>query len=59
LRPYCCIFYWKRYYLRGKYAYLEIFAPGGAEGLKENFSCIGLNIQPAGQIDLVEEKLKS
>jgi hypothetical protein len=50
---------WTGNYLRGKYAYLELFAPGGAEGLKEGFSGLGFNSQKAGQIDIVEEKLRS
>lgn len=50
---------WSGTYLRGKYAYLELFAPGGAQGLREGFSGIGFNSQQAGQIDIVNEKLKS
>ena len=50
---------WTGTYLRGKSAYLELFAPEGAEGLKEGFSGLGFNSQQAGQIDVINEKLKS
>ena len=50
---------WAGTYLRGKHSYLELFAPGGAEGFREGFSGIGFNSKQAGQIDIVEEKLKS
>lgn len=50
---------WSGIYLRGNYAYLELFPPGGAEGLKEGFSGMGFNTQQAGQIDSVAEKLKA
>lgn len=50
---------WTGTYLRGKHSYLELFPPGGAEGLREGFSGIGFNSQQAGQIDIVREKLRS
>ncbi|MEQ9549221.1 MAG: DUF5829 family protein [Coleofasciculus sp. G3-WIS-01] len=50
---------WSGIYLRGNYAYLELFPPGGAEGLKEGFSGIGFNTQQAGQIDSVAETLRA
>jgi len=50
---------WTGTYLRGKNAYLELFPPGGAEGLKEGFSGLGFNTQQAGELDLVMEKLRS
>ncbi|MEG4631572.1 DUF5829 family protein [Microcoleus sp. AR_TQ3_B6] len=50
---------WAGTYLRGKHSYIELFPPGGAEGLREGFSGIGFNSKQAGQIDIVEEKLKS
>ncbi|MEQ8539054.1 MAG: DUF5829 family protein [Coleofasciculus sp. D1-CHI-01] len=50
---------WSGIYLRGNYAYLELFPPGGAEGLKEGFSGIGFNTQQGGQIDTVAEKLRA
>ncbi len=50
---------WAGTYLRGKHSYLELFAPGGAEGFREGFSGIGFNSKQAGQIDIVDEKLKS
>ncbi|MEA5500193.1 DUF5829 family protein [Limnoraphis robusta] len=49
---------WTGIYLRGKHSYLELFPPGGAEGLREGFSGIGFNSQQAGQIDIVQEKLR-
>lgn len=50
---------WTGIYLRGKHSYLELFPPGGAEGLKEGFSGLGFNTQQAGEIDIVQEKLRS
>ncbi|MEA5539692.1 DUF5829 family protein [Limnoraphis robusta Tam1] len=50
---------WTGIYLRGKHSYLELFPPGGAEGLREGFSGIGFNSQQAGEMDIVKEKLKS
>ncbi len=50
---------WTGIYLRGKHSYLELFPPGGAEGLKEGFCGLGFNSQQAGQIDIVKEKLRS
>jgi hypothetical protein len=50
---------WTGTYLRGKHTYLELFPPGGAEGLKEGFSGIAFNSPQAGQLDIVEEKLRS
>ncbi len=49
---------WTGIYLRGKHTYLELFAPDGAKGLKEGFSGIGFNTQQAGQINIINEKLK-
>ncbi|MEQ9233032.1 DUF5829 family protein [Coleofasciculus sp. E2-BRE-01] len=49
---------WSGIYLRGNYAYLELFPPGGAEGLKQGFSGMGFNTQQTGQIDSVAEKLR-
>lgn len=50
---------WSGLYLRGKYAYLELFAPGGAEGLQEGFSGLAFSTQQAGELGLVEKKLES
>jgi hypothetical protein len=50
---------WTGIYLRGKHTYLELFAPNGAKELKEGFSGIGFNTQQAGQINLINERLKS
>lgn len=50
---------WTGTYLRGKNAYLELFPPGGAEGLKEGFCGLGFNSQRAGELHKVEEKLRS
>jgi hypothetical protein len=50
---------WAGTYLRGKHSYIELFPPGGAEGLREGFSGIAFNSKQAGQIDIVDEKLKS
>ena len=50
---------WTGIYLRGKNAYLELFPPGGAEGLREGFSGIGFNSQQSGEMDIVQEKLRS
>ncbi|MCP2729482.1 DUF5829 family protein [Limnofasciculus baicalensis] len=50
---------WTGTYLRGKNAYVELFPPGGAEGLKEGFSGLGFNSPQAGEIDIVKEKLRS
>jgi len=50
---------WAGTYLRGKHSYIELFAPGGVEGFREGFSGIGFNSKQAGQIDIVDEKLKS
>jgi hypothetical protein len=49
---------WTGIYLRGKHSYLELFPPGGAEGLREGFSGIGFNSQQAGEMDIVQEKLR-
>ncbi|MEQ8383569.1 MAG: DUF5829 family protein [Coleofasciculus sp. A1-SPW-01] len=49
---------WSGTYLRGKHTYLELFPPGGAEGLQEGFSGIGFNTQQDGQLDSVAEKLR-
>ena len=50
---------WSGVYLRGKYAYLELFAPGGAEGFREGFSGLAFSTQQAGELGLVEKKLES
>lgn len=50
---------WTGIYLRGKHSYLELFPPGGAEGLREGFCGLGFNSQQAGQIDIVQEKLRA
>ncbi|WP_293204289.1 MULTISPECIES: DUF5829 family protein [unclassified Microcoleus] len=50
---------WTGIYHRGKHFYLELFPPGGGEGLREGFSGIGFNSQQAGEMDIVKEKLKS
>lgn len=50
---------WTGTYLKGKHAYLELFPPGGAEGLRTGFSGIAFNSQQARQIEIVEEKLGS
>ena len=46
---------WTGTYLMGKHTYLELFPPGGAEGLREGFSGIGFNSQQPGQIDIVAD----
>ncbi len=48
---------WTGIYLRGKHSYLELFPPGGAEGLREGFSGIGFNSQQAGEMDIVRKSL--
>jgi hypothetical protein len=50
---------WAGTYLKGKHTYLELFAPGGAEGLREGFSGIAFNSKQAGQLEIVEQQLKS
>ncbi|MCP2729484.1 DUF5829 family protein [Limnofasciculus baicalensis] len=50
---------WTGTYLRGKHSYLELFSPGGAEGLREGFSGIAFNSQQAGQIDIVKDFFRS
>lgn len=50
---------WTGTYLRGKHTYLELFPPGGAEGLRKGFSGIAFNSQQARQIEIVQKKLGS
>lgn len=50
---------WTGIYLRGKHTYLELFAPEGVKGLREGFSGIGFNTKQVGQIDIIDERLKS
>jgi len=50
---------WTGTYLRGKHSYIELFPPGGAEGLREGFSGLGFNSQQAGQIEIVREQLRA
>ena len=50
---------WTGTYLKGQHTCLELFPPGGADGLREGFSGIAFNSQQAGQIDIVKEKLSS
>ena len=49
---------WIGTYLYGIKSYIELFAPGGAEGVKEGFSGIGFSTAQIGEIDKIEEKLK-
>jgi hypothetical protein len=50
---------WTGTYLRGKHSYIELFPPGGAEGLREGFSGLGFNSQRAGDMDIVRKKIRS
>ncbi|MEM8640429.1 MAG: DUF5829 family protein [Cyanobacteria bacterium P01_G01_bin.54] len=50
---------WTGTYLRGKRTYLEFFAPGGAADVREGYAGMGFSTQRLGQIDQIEETLKS
>ena len=49
---------WTGTYLIGKSSYLELFAPGGAEKVKEGSSGIGFSTVQIGEIDKIEEQLR-
>lgn len=49
---------WTGTYLLGKRSYLELFGPGGMEGLREGFAGIGFSTRRMGQIDEIEERLE-
>lgn len=49
---------WTGTYLVGKRSYLELFGPGGMEGLREGFAGIGFSTRRTGQIDEIEERLE-
>jgi len=49
---------WTGTYLYGKRSYIELFAPGGAEGVREGHSGIGFSTVQIGEIDKIEEHLK-
>jgi Family of unknown function (DUF5829) len=48
---------WTGTYLNGWRAYLELFAPGGAEGLDEGCSGIGFSVPRPGSGDAVKRRL--
>lgn len=48
---------WTGTYLDGWRAYLELFAPGGAEGLKEGYSGIGFSVPRPGSGEEVKRRL--
>lgn len=50
---------WTGIFILGRRAYIEIFAPGGAEGLVEGYSGTAFSTKRLGQIDEMENRLKS
>jgi hypothetical protein len=50
---------WTGTYLMGRHAYLELFAPGGAEGLTEGSSGIGFSASKLGGGEAIKAKLDS